>query len=76
MLGIAAELENVPLRQPQVFEQHPGSVRKVRGLCPAQLRRQALYNIFELGVGAPASKKFEKMSAQRLFVIFGHPSLR
>ncbi len=75
MLLIAAELQDVPLRQPQMLQQHPRRMRELRRLLATQLHRQAFDNIFKLGMRSSTRKELVQMFAQHLLVIFGHPFL-
>jgi hypothetical protein len=57
MLRIAAEFKNVPLRETQMLQQHPGSVGKLSGLYAPQSNRQALYDVVEFRVSAPTGEQ-------------------
>ena len=57
MFGIAAEFEDVVLRDAQVFEQHPWGVREARRLGAAEGGRQALDDVVEFGMGMATGEK-------------------
>jgi len=64
VLGIAAELKDVPLRDAQVFEQHPGGVGKVRDFFTAEFHGKVLDHIFELRMSAFAFEQVDQMIAE------------
>lgn len=71
VFGIAAELEDVPLSETEVFEEHPGGVGKVGGLRTAKRGWKIFDDDVEGGVGVAAVQKIEEVPAQRLIVV-GH----
>ncbi len=76
VFGVAAEFENIPLRQPKMLEQHPGRVRESVGFYAAQLLRHVFHDVVKPGVGAAAVKQINDVLAKLLAVrIFdGHLS--
>src|SRR5215472_10333609 len=76
MFFVAAEFEDIPLRDAQVFEKHPGRVREIGGLGAVEFWREVLDGVLKCRVGVAAVQKFEQMFAQGLVRIFGHGFLR
>ena len=68
MIGIAAELQDVVLRDPQMFEHHPGGVGKLGGLFSTERGREVFHSIVEGSVGVSAVEQVEKMLAQSVVV--------
>jgi hypothetical protein len=66
----AAEFEDIPLCDAEVFEEHPGRVRVVGGLFATKIRREIFDDVFEFGVGVASDKEFEEMLAQGALRIF------
>src|SRR5260370_22283407 len=64
MFGVAAELENVPLRYAHVLEQHPGRVQKSCRLDAAQLRGNTAHHLLKLGMRRSPGKQLEHMPAK------------
>src|SRR5579864_6774863 len=54
MLRVAAELQNIPLRDAQVLQQHPKRMGKTSRLLSDQVRRNSSNNFVELGVRTAA----------------------
>src|SRR5579863_6835966 len=75
VLRVAAELENIPQSDAQVFEEHPGRVRKILRLGAAQLCRKVFDRVVEFDVSVATGEKVEKMLPQRLVVGHWSPPL-
>jgi hypothetical protein len=60
MLCIAAELQNVPLAETHVFEQHPRSVREVRDFGSGELHRPVAHGVVEADVRTAAFQQVEQ----------------
>src|SRR5208282_2598383 len=76
---VAAEFQNVPLRDAQVFQQHPERVGQAGRLLSKQFVRNVGDYFFELGVGATSIEQVNHMLAQHLvfiliFAVFFHGS--
>src|SRR5215831_5843837 len=69
---VAAEFEDVPLRDAQVLEEHPGGVREVGGLGAVEFGPEVFDGVFKCGVGVATFQEFEEMFAQGLGRVFGH----
>jgi hypothetical protein len=50
MLRVAAELQDVQLREAHVFQQHPGGMRKVRNFDSGELHGPVTHGIVEASV--------------------------
>src|SRR5579864_1228957 len=79
VFGIPAELENVPLRDADVFEEHPCGMRYLFRGHAAQLGREGFNCVGELGVGFAATEQRDELLAQGLvfvgsLIVFGHLS--
>src|SRR5215472_4440578 len=61
VLWVAAELENVGLRQPQVLQNFPGRMLHAFGTFAPQCGRQPLDYGVEMGVRSAASQKIQHM---------------
>ena len=61
MLGIAAEFEDVPLRDPQVFQQLPGGVRRSGWLVARPRLGKSGDSGLEIGVSVAAFKQLQKV---------------
>jgi hypothetical protein len=68
VLGAAAELENVKLREAKMLEQHPRRVRESSRLGAAQVFGHVFDRIVESGMSAAAVEKIEQMLA-KLFAV-------
>ena len=62
---IAAEVEDVPLSDTKMFEQHPGGVGQACGPFAAEVGGEICDDVIETSVGMTAVEKFEKMFAKR-----------
>ena len=69
---VAAEVENVALRDAQVFEKHPGGMRQAFRDFATKLRREVGDYFVEGGVGMAALELGDEVFAQGLVV--GHES--
>ena len=69
---VAAEFEDIPLGQTEVFEEHPGRVREVCGLGAAEFGRKISYDGVEVGVSVASSEEFDEILAQVLVLGVGH----
>src|SRR5205823_6621070 len=67
VVGVTRKLEDIPLADPDVFQQTPGSVGQARRLCAAQMRREIAERLFEREVCSTLGQKVDKMLAQRGF---------
>jgi hypothetical protein len=65
VLRVAAEIEDVALRQAQVLEQPPGRVRQSVGLPAAQLGRKPVHGLVEPGVRVVPREGAGELRAQR-----------
>jgi hypothetical protein len=65
VLRVAAEFENVPLRNPHVLEQTPGAEGQPGGLGAPQFVWQAGNRLLEIKVRTAASQQVQEMFAQR-----------
>src|SRR5262245_6360015 len=65
MFGVAAEFQDVPLRNAHVFEQHPGGVRKTPDLLTAELRGKAFDHVIEFSMRAAILEQGQEMLAER-----------
>src|SRR5579872_4790234 len=74
VLRVAAEFEDVPLRDADVFDQHPGRVREVFGLRAAKFLGQSFYGVFKPGVRVAAFEKFNDVLAKSVAGILRHES--
>jgi hypothetical protein len=72
VLFVAAEFEDVPLREAEVFEEHPGRVWEVRGLRTAEFGREIFNDVVEFGMSASSGEKVGEVFAQLLVLGFGH----
>ena len=61
VVGIAAEIENVFLRDPQVLQQLPRCVRRSRDLLAAKFRREALDRGIEIRMGTLHPQQIDEM---------------
>lgn len=59
------------LRDAEMFEKHPESVREIRRLLAAKIGGNFVYGLIESRVRGAAVKQFEKMAAEGLIVV-GH----
>src|SRR5947207_3435110 len=73
MAGVAAELEDVPLRDAQVLQETPGRVRRPLYLGAAQLHGQIRDGILEAQVGPLTTQQIKQVLTQGLVVF--HRSL-
>lgn len=71
VIWVAAEFQDVPLREAQVFEEHPQGVRVVGGFLAAEIGGDVGDDVVESGVGLAALKKLDKVGAER-FVLIRH----
>src|SRR5947209_2362129 len=63
---IAAEIENVPLRDAQMFEEHPCRMRQSLRDRATQFSRKITDDLVESRMRVAAIEQFEKMFAERL----------
>ena len=64
MFWVAAELENVPLRDAHVLQQHPGRVQESCRLGAAQFRGNTAHHRLKLGMRLSTGKQLEHMPAK------------
>lgn len=69
MLRVAAELQDVPLADPHVFQKPPGRMRHAGRLGPTDIRGQASDGLFEIEVRTATSQQVEHVFAQLLVVV-------
>src|SRR5581483_10865409 len=72
MLRIAAEFQNVPLRDAHVLQQLPRAVRRAGWYCPAQPRRKIRHHRVEIGMRVASTQQVHKVLAEVVGV--GHHS--
>src|SRR6478752_1393508 len=70
MFPVAAEFQNVPLRDAHVLEQHPGRVGKTSWFLSPQPGRETGNRFFHAGMCAAAFQQFEQVLSQRTVVVF------
>jgi hypothetical protein len=63
MAWIAAEFEDVPLRDSHVLKQSPGGMGQLPHLFAAQLRWQIRNRLVDIQMGAAAPQKVQQMLA-------------
>src|SRR5712672_3682734 len=68
MLGVAAELDNVPLRDPRMLQQLPTSVRQARRKRSALVRWKFFQRIQKLHVSGAALQQIDQVLTQRRIV--------
>jgi hypothetical protein len=64
VLWVGAEVEDVLLSNAEMFDEHPGGVWEVCGLCAAEVGREIFYDVVEGGVGLASGEEFEEMLAE------------
>src|SRR6266446_1213916 len=69
ILGVAAKIQDVPLRNPHVFQEPPGGVRETGYFYSAQLGREIGNRRVEIDVGAAAAQQVKQMLPQSRLVI-------
>src|ERR1039457_5078606 len=74
MIGVAAELQDVPLGDAQVFEHFPGRMRGALRPPSSKRNRQILDHRFKVRVGSFALEKVEEMLSKRLLILQGYHS--
>src|SRR6266852_1285567 len=67
--GAVAEFHNIPLRNPQVLQQLPCSVRKAGHARPAQLRRETANRRVEVHVRAASFEEIDDVPAQAIVIV-------
>jgi hypothetical protein len=73
VIHAAGELQKFPLRNAEVFEQHPRRMGQAGGLLPTQFQRKVSYDFIELDVRPASLKQINNLFAQRLiFVLIVH----
>src|SRR6267154_2253146 len=65
---VAAELENIPLGQTKVLEDHPGRMRQCMGFHTEQFLWHVFNSIVKAGVRAAAAQQIKHMLAKLLAV--------
>src|ERR1043166_5600394 len=66
---IPAEIEDVPLRDTHVLEQHPRRVWQTLRNFAAILCREVFYHLIECGMSMTAIEEFQQMFTERLIDI-------
>src|SRR6266853_6405009 len=69
---VAAEFENVPLRDPHVLEHLPRSVGQALNPLAATLRLETSEKVFKVDVRVPATQQLQQMFAKCLRVVIYH----
>src|SRR5258706_6201756 len=72
VIFVAAEFENVPLRDPHVLEHLPRSVGQVLNPLAATLRRETSEKVFKVDVRVAATQQLQQMFAKCLRVVIYH----
>ena len=72
MLRVAAELQDIPLGDAQVFQEPPGAVRHGRYRAAAEGGRDVGHCLVEVEVGAAAPEEVEEVFAEGLVRIGSH----
>src|SRR5579862_9675864 len=76
MFGIAAEFEDVPLREAHVLDEHPDGMGEVGRFLAAECGRQVSDGVAEFGVRSAAGDEIGEIFAQMLITVGGHEVLR
>ena len=71
MLRVAAELQDVPLAEAHVLEQHPGGVREVRNFGSGELHGPVAHGVVEANMRPTAFQQVEQLVAEESIERFG-----
>src|SRR3981081_3305062 len=71
MLRVTAEIQDVPLGEAHVLEQHPGGVGEVRDSYAGELQGPVGYGVVEGDVPPAAFQQVENVFAERLIPPIG-----
>src|SRR5271157_3204801 len=71
--GVAAELQDVPQREPDVFQQLPRRIRKSLRHAPAQLGREVANRSMEVGMRFVPVDCLRKLLTEGFIVAHGEP---